>query len=169
LVASDIPVKINSKPNDLAKTFEKAVKNPKLSEIKLKQLDFWTQFKVFAENKDCSLKLLNPIVEYYYMIKLDAKNVNIFLYVLFRKSEIRCECYIRDLYISDKLFFKKEEINKEINCELDWDSDSVQDASKITTILNIDVKNKEKWDECFKWLFEKSKVFHLVFSKYLNK
>lgn len=71
--------------------------------------------------------------------------------------------------IFDKLFQEKELIESEIGFELEWDKSEKRHISKIGTTLNIDLKDKNNWDETIKWHFKMAEKIYSVFLHRIKK
>ena len=77
------------------------------------------------------------------------------------------------LYIRNKvvdvyypaLLAKKEEINKALGCEPEWDANPTAKDKTIAISYNTDLTDPEKVDEALDWLVRQTIVFHSVFSK----
>jgi len=161
---------IISKPNDWAKALRKSTAQSNLSDTKLMQLEFWTKFKEYAQEKDTKLRLRKPYPQYWYDISIGNSIAYISLIVDTQNDQLRCELYIPD---SKELFYElrkyKDEIDKKIGSELKWMELEGKKASRIRTICNAETDNTDKWEEYFEWLIIKTQIFHKVFSGYLKK
>lgn len=155
-----------SKPNDWAKAIKKSTTRSELSDRRLMQLEFWNQFKEFAVSKQSSLRLLRKSYpQYWYDISIGNSKSYLTLIVDTDNEQLRCELYIPD----SKALFKalrnnKEAIEGKLAHDLEWMELEGKKASRVKTVLNIDVGNSENWEKCFQWLMETAQEFQSVFA-----
>lgn len=71
--------------------------------------------------------------------------------------------------IFDKLFQEKELIESEMGFKLEWNKLEDKKSSKIGTTLNMDLKDKNNWDEAIKWHFKMAEKMYSVFSHRLKE
>lgn len=160
-----------SKPNDWAKAIKKSTTQSDLSDRRLMQLEFWTQFKEYASSGKYSLRLRKAYPQHWYDISIGNSKSHLSLVVDADNEQIRCEFYIPDT----KPLFKLLEANKDTieakfpKHPLEWMELEGKKASRIRTIYGIDVGNNEHWEKSFKWLAETAQEFQAVFSDQLKK
>jgi len=159
-----------SLPNDWAKAVKKGSGESGLSDIKLMQLDFWTDFKEFGQERNSKLNFRKPFPQHWYDISVGIPRSHLSLVVDTRNNQIRCEFYIPD----EKELFKglenfKSDIENELDYDLEWMFLEGKKASRIRTVMEGDVSNSKKWEEYFLWLLNTCNDFQRVFSKYYKK
>jgi hypothetical protein len=159
-----------SQPNDWAKAVKKGSGESGLSDIKLMQLDFWTDFKEFGQERNSKLNFRKPFPQHWYDISVGIPRSHLSLVVDTRNNQIRCEFYIPD----EKELFKglenfKSDIENELDYDLEWMFLEGKKASRIRTVMEGDVSNSKKWEEYFLWLLNTCNDFQRVFSKYYKK
>ena len=141
----------------------------KLTKTKRLQLDFWNGFKQYALSNDTELRLRKTRPQHWYDISAGSSLANISLQINTRENEIQCLLYIpdcKDLY--NYLEKNKEEIERELNIRLEWFYLENAKASVIQAAKKVDTRNKDNWDEYFKWLHDKAIDFRHVFLKYMK-
>jgi len=158
-------------PNDWAKTVKDTSKgngSSKLSETNLLQLDFWTEFNIYMNEKNPGFKARKPHPQHWYDVAIGSSQANISLTVSFTKNFIRSELYIPDnKELFNKLNDEKDVIEKELNISLNWNELPKAKASTITISKNMpQIKNKETWEGCFIWFGEIVNKFTDIFPKY---
>lgn len=159
-----------SQPNDWAKAVKKGAKETGLSDVKLMQLEFWTDFRRYCLENNSKLRFRKPYPQHWYNISIGIPKTHLSLIVDTRNDQMRCEFYIPDdkeLYRKFEVF--KDEINKELECDLEWMFLKGRKASRMRTISKANLSNSDKWEEYFTWLLNKSKDFQQVFTKYYKK
>ena len=161
---------IISKPNDWAKAVKKSTSTSNLTETKVLQLDFWNQFKEYAQNKSSKLKLRKAYPQHWYDISIGNSKAYISLTANSQTNLIACEIYIPD---SKDLFYEletnKNKIEEELQAELEWMALDGKKASRIKLSNDADINQKEKWDQYFDWLMITAEKFQTVFGQHINK
>ena len=158
---------IISQPNDWAKAVKKTTTESVLSETQLMQLEFWTDFRKYSQERNSRIPFRKPRPQHWYDISIDIPKTHMSLTTDTRNNQIRCGLYIND----DKVLFNglesfKENINKEMDCELEWFFQEGVKTSRIRTITDADIFMTDKWEEYFEWLLMKAEEFQKVFCKY---
>lgn len=162
---------IVSKPNDWAKAIKKSASQASsLSDRKLMQLEFWTQFKEFASEHGSSLRLRKAYPQHWYDISIGNSKSHLSLVIDADNEQIRCEFYIPD----SKSLFKalrenKDAIEAKLPHELEWMELEGKKASRIRTVHTIDVADNGNWKACFQWLMDTAQQFQAVFAEQLKK
>lgn len=59
-----------------------------------------------------------------------------------------------------------QHIETELGFETEWMLLPEGKASRILATHQGDLKNEEKWKECFNWYIDKAKKMKIVFNKY---
>ncbi len=159
-----------SQPNDWAKAVKKGTSESGLSDVKLMQLEFWTDFRKFGRENNSKLRFRKPFPQHWYDVTIGIPKSYLSLVVDTRNNQMRCEFYIPD----DKELYKgletfADEITSELECDLEWMFLEGRKASRIRTVAKADISNSDKWEEYFAWLLSKSNDFQRVFTKYHKK
>lgn len=162
---------IIAKPNDWAKAIKKvAGASAELSDTKMTQLEFWTKFKEYANEKNGKIRLRKPYPQHWYDISFGYSAAQICLTFNSLTSQIGCEIYINN---SKPLFHylleHKQEIEQLLACNLQWEELPTKKASRIKLFQDAELSNSEKWESFHEWLLENTLKFQKVFGKYINK
>lgn len=159
-----------SKPNDWAKAIRKSTSRADLSDRKLMQLEFWTQFKEYAALQQTSLRLRKAYPQNWYDISVGNSKSHIALTIDADNDQIRCELYIPDSKpLFKALWDNREKIENKLSCELEWMELEGKKASRVRTIHGIEIDNSENWDVSFQWLMDTAQQFQTVFAEQLKK
>jgi hypothetical protein len=162
---------IVSQPNDWAKAIKTSTRMSDLSDRRLMQLEFWTQFKEYAIENQSTLRLRKASPQHWYDMSAGNAKSHLSLIVDFSNGQIRCEFYIPDskpLFMA--LFQNRETIESKLSTyELEWMELEGKKASRIRAICDIDVDDNDKWNDSFKWLMETAHDFQKVFSEQFKK
>ena len=159
-----------SKPNDWAKAIKKSTTRSDLSDRRLMQLEFWTQFKEYSATHKSTLRLRKAYPQHWYDISIGNSKSHLSLVVDADNGQIRCEFYIPD----SKPLFKalrenKDAIEGKLAHDLEWMELEGKKASRVRTIRGIDVENNVNWEKCFQWLMETAQEFQSVFAEQMKR
>ena len=159
-----------SKPNDWAKAIKTSTSRSDLSDRRLMQLEFWTQFKEYAASHQSSLRLRKAYPQHWYDLSIGNSKSHLSLVVDADNEQIRCEFYIPD----SKPLFKalrenKDSIEAKLPHKLEWMELEGKKASRIRTVHTIDVASNENWEASFHWLMDTAQQFQTVFVDQLKK
>lgn len=162
---------IVSKPNNWAKALKSSSSQPaKESKLKMLQLDFWTEFSVYLDNNKSTLRTRKPNPQHWYDMSLGSSKAHLSLTIVSQSKSMTTGVYIPDnkeLY--HRLEEKKEEIEREFGCALEWFPLEQKKASRIYfSKEDIDVYDTTRWGEYFEWLKTHSEKIQKVFSKHIN-
>jgi len=158
---------IINKPNEWAKILKQGKGSNDLTETKLKQLDFWTKFKAYAQERT-KISLQTPRPQHWYDVSIGSSDAHIGLLVNTREERLGCEIYIaNNKNLFDYLQGKKDKIEKELNLKLNWRS--LEIAGRIIIYYDdFDIENNSKTEEYFDWLLTTALSFHKVFGKHIK-
>ncbi|MDQ3817556.1 MAG: DUF4268 domain-containing protein [Acidobacteriota bacterium] len=166
---------IVSKPNDWARTVQSTASSVgEVSEVKQTQLEFWTAFKNYMEQKGSFIRCQKPGRQHwmnhsigrsgFYLASIASTwstEANTW------EPEIRVELIMHDE--NAKKYFamleaQKEEINGAFGQPLVWHNPSEKKASKIYVRQSTDFTDAEKWPEQHEWLRANLEKMHRVFA-----
>ena len=85
-----------------------------------------------------------------------------------KRNELILELYIdnsKELF--HQLYEHKSEIEADLGFELDWRELPEKKASRILITKKVNFNNRNKWQEQFDWLIEKTLKMRAAFKKYL--
>ena len=159
-----------SQPNDWAKAIKKTHTKTGLSDIKLMQLDFWTEFKKYGQENNAKLRFRKPFPQHWYDISVGDSRAQLSLVTDTRNNKIRCEFYIPDnkeLYL--ELEKHKSEIASLLDYDLEWMYLEGKKASRVKTTTSADISQTDQWESYFSWLLEASVKLQEVFLSFIKK
>jgi len=158
-----------SQPNDWAKAVKQSTTSvTALSDTKLRQLDFWTKFREYAQVKGTKLSLRKPYPQHWYDISSGVSTWHISLTVSAQANKMGCEVYIPQ----DKTLFKafeshRDAIQARLGSHIDWMELPNKKASRIKQFAPFDLNDEGKWSEYFDWLLSHAESFRQVFGELL--
>lgn len=161
---------ILAQPNDWAKQLQNSSNESKeLTDTKLLQLEFWTQFIRYAKNKSTSLRIgRKPRAQHWYSISYGSSETHISLTINTREGLIACEIYIPNSpNIYQNFEENKAHIEEQLGFNLEWMPLENKKASRIKIDNNALIENEEEWSQYFDWLQNTAEKMANEFSKYL--
>jgi hypothetical protein len=133
------------------------------------KLEYWSAFNDYAY-EDASFskafKKRKPSTDHWYSVSMGSSEYHMAFLMNTQKNILAIEFSISDnkeLY--KQLFAKKELIEKEAECILDWRELPERKASRVLFETKVDFNNKEKWSEQFDWIKEHSIKICKAFKK----
>jgi hypothetical protein len=161
-----------SMPNDWAKAIKKSTAQSDLSDRRLMQLEFWTQFREYATSKKSTLRIIRkPYPQHWYDVSIGTSKSHLSLIVDANNEQIRCDFYIHDSKpLFKALYGNKNAIEAKLSAhEIEWMELDGKKASRIRTIHTIDVEDNGNWEKSFQWLMETAQEFQSVFADQMKK
>jgi hypothetical protein len=160
---------IISKPNDWTKAVRSSADTGELTDTKVKQLDFWTQFKEYTKKRQTKLHMQKSYPQHWTNISIGSSDAHIALTINSRESSFGVELYIPDnkeLY--QKLFSSKEKIETDLEEKAEWMELPTKKASRVRILTTGSFDDASKWEDVFEWLLNEAEKFHKVFPKYIK-
>jgi len=158
---------IISKPNDWAKALKESRRDADLTDTKLMQLDFWTKFKQYCQQRKAKLKLRKVFPQHWFDISFGSSSAHISLTLNTQKDQIGCEIYIPDSKEAYEIFSaNKEQIEETIGENLEWMELPEKKASRIKLVSNSKLSDESLWPKYFEWLKKQAEEFSKHFSSY---
>lgn len=158
------------KPNDWAKTVKEATGNQELTETKLKQLEFWNQFKEYAQQRHTKLRLQKTYPQHWTSISIGFSGAYVSLTVNSQNGELGAELYIpdnKDLY--QRLLARKGDIERDLGEVPQWMELTGKKASRIKVVMSGEFDDRNRWEAYFEWLLREAEKCQSVFAKYLKE
>lgn len=133
------------------------------------QLDFWSQFREYAQNHKGNIKLRKAYPQHWYDISFGFSTAHIALTVNGKLKQIACEVYIPDSgWLFSVLFDRKDIIENELNESLEWNELPDKKASRIKLVRSGDIFEQNQWIKHHSWLLEKATQFQNVFGSHIK-
>ena len=158
-----------AKPNDWAKAVKKVTAQSELSDTKMLQLGYWTDFKRYVQDHNGKMKLRKAYPQHWYDISFGSSHAHICLTINSQSEQMSCEIYIdNSKHLFAALYENKDNIESELSEQLVWDELPTKKASRIKLLENGDLSSQENWEQYHSWMLEKATHFQTVFSKYIK-
>jgi hypothetical protein len=159
-----------SQPNDWVKALKSGRSTAgRETELKLLQLEFWTRFNEYLNQKGSSLRIRKPRPQHWYDLSIGSSKARLALTAISRDKLIGTELYIPDdKALFDKLFVQKESIERELGFPLEWQRLDNKKASRVIVYREGDIHDEMRWEEYFAWYKETAEKMQEVFGKYIQ-
>lgn len=149
-------------PNNWAKVL-KGHSRENISNLELKQLEFWQGFVEYAKSKDKTYVSQQPSIHNWYVVRIGSSDYKIKLVHSVNSDVLRCQLEIFNDNLYKQLEQNRTEIDNKIN-GLEWEYEEDRIVSRIG------VSNKIKdITSSYVWLLDMVDRFRDTFLEYLNK
>ncbi len=141
-----------------------------IREVKVKFLDFWTNFNEYLEECNRNFSIQSPRAQYYAITSPGFARSVIKLMVVPNKKDIRCRIRFRNEHRAFYDFLKQREdtVEKSLDGKVDWETHASSDS--ILMKLQVDdVFDASQQQKYFEWLADKATLFAKVFGEYYEK
>ena len=162
--------KIIEQPNDFSKQVKAIAKSSgELNESQTARLEFWNQFNDVVDQRGRPFNKRKATTDHWYNVALGSSQCFLSIDLVNREHKIRIGLWINDnKKLFDSLFEKKNEIEKELGLELDWDRLDDKKASVICYCIDgLDFKNKANYPELMNKAIDYTILFRKVFAKHI--
>ena len=149
-------------PNNWAKVLKQQSKE-NVSDLELKQMEYWQGFVDYAKSKDKTYISQRPSIYNWYVIRIGSSDYKIKLVHSVNSDMIRCQLEIFNDAIYKKLEQYRTEIDNKIN-GLEWEYLEDRKVNRIS--CNNSSKDNAS---SYVWLLDMVDRFKEVFLDYLNK
>ena len=149
-------------PNNWAKVLKQQSKD-NISDLELKQMEYWQGFVDYAKSKDKTYISQRPSIYNWYVIRIGSSDYKIKLVHSVNSDMIRCQLEIFNDDIYKKLEQYRNEIDSKIN-GLEWEYLEDRKVNRISCS-----NNSKDNDSSYVWLLDMVDRFKGVFLEYLYK
>ena len=149
-------------PNNWAKVL-KGQSRENISNLELKQLEFWQGFVEYAKSKDRTYVSQQPSIHNWYVVRIGSSDYKIKLVHSANSDVVRCQLEIFNDNLYKQLEQYKSEIDSKIN-GLEWEYEEERKVNRIGCS-----NNSKDNDSSYVWLLDMVDRFKDVFVEYLNK
>lgn len=163
---------VASRPNVIVKQATAVKAMGQLTENQKTQLDFWTVFRGKLAAKKISKNPPGARPQYWYDISIGKTDICLSNIISIRESRIALRVYLRSKIADaalEQLQAQKDEIEKEIGEQLQWNPNPERKEKVISLSIKADLNNREKWPEYCEWLVDRVAKFRKVFGPRIKK
>jgi hypothetical protein len=136
------------------------------------QLEFWTKFKAKLEATGKIPTLQTPRPQNWYDVRIGRSYILLDNVCNTQKNFVGVKLYVRnqvaDVYFP-ALLARRNEINRALGCEPEWDSNPSAKDKTIALIYPTDLTDSVKLAEALDWLVEQTINFYNVFSEEVKR
>lgn len=156
------------KPNDFVKR-SKNKDDGELNTSQTERLIFWTQFNEKILSKGKPFNLRKPTTDHWYDVAMGTSAAKIAVDLVNKENCIILELYIHsDKELYDSLFEKKNEIERELDMNFEWDRLDSKKASRIKHYIHgLDFENHSNYDQLMSEIIDKVTRMRKVIRRYL--
>lgn len=166
-----------SEPNDWSKNVAEGVARVEregLTDTKQMQLEFWTEFREYAQSRSTAVKPTKPRPQHWMSMSIGRSGFNLTAIASlwsneaqsYATNEIRAQVEIHNADAKtfyEALLEQKEQIEAELGFQLVWTNDPNKVSCKIGTSKSVDLNDRADWNNQFAWLVEKLDALHRAF------
>lgn len=152
-------------PNTWAKEVKKI--SQEISDTMAFKLEYWTEFSDFAFEEPDFSRLFNrrkPSTDHWYTVSVGSSEFNFNFLLNTVRNVITVECNIpnnKDLF--NHFYSNKEKIESIVGTSLDWRELPEKKASRILLEKEVNLKDKDTWQNQFYWMKEIGIKFYEAF------
>lgn len=156
------------KPNDFVKR-SKNKDDGELNTSQTERLIFWTQFNEKILSKGKPFNLRKPTTDHWYDVAIGTSAAKIAIDLVNKENCIILELYIHsDKKLYDSLFEKKNEIERELDMNFEWDRLDSKKASRIKYYIHgLDFEDHSNYDQLMSEIIDKVTRMRKVIRRYL--
>lgn len=164
-----VKFEVIQRPNEWAKE----IKNMDLTQTEQLRYEYWTAYNDYAFKDTQSEYAKNfgkrkPSTHHWMRLSIGHSNCRISILQIHKRNSINIEFYIKhDKELFNRLFDKKDDIEKDTGIKFYWKELPDKKASRIITEKSVEFDNKEKWEEQFDWIIETAIKMKKTFTKYI--
>ncbi len=158
-----------SSPNNWAKAIRASKNSESLSDSNIFQLDFWKGLSEYLVSNKSILKPRKPRAQHWYDFAIGNSQAHIAFIISVKDNFIRCDFYIPDNKILFKeLLEKKDEIEKKLGFNMDWQELPNAKAARIAIQKNMnDIKKDEDTRKAYEWFKLTGEKIFKTFQAYI--
>lgn len=161
--------KIIEQPNDFAKSVKEYSRKGEMNESQTRRLEFWNQFNDVVEERGKPFNKRKATTDHWYSVAVGSSQCYISIDLVNREHKVRVGLWIPDnkeLY--DKLYLKKEDIEKQVSFDLSWDRLDDKKSSYVCTYIdNLDFNNQDNYFELMNDIIDKVLELRKVLRHYI--
>lgn len=159
---------IVSKPNDWSRTISNAANNLDLTPMKQLQLEYWTKFRDYLNDRNSILRPQKPLPQSWTNFALGRAHFGLSAQVNTRDNKIGVNIGLGGPNAKQHfaiLQHEKDSIENGVGEKLTWkNSEDNKTCGILLSKDDVALTNQENWPEQFKWLQEKLEAFYKTFS-----
>ena len=156
-------------PNDFIKNNKVSNSNETMNKSQSQRIEFWNQFNNVVVERGKPFNIRRATTDHWYSIAIGTSEAHIDITLVNKDSLIGVELYItNNKELFDKLYDRKEDIEKDLNFKLDWRRLDNSKASRILYyIKGLNFDNHTNYDELINKTIDLAVLMRDTFKKYI--
>lgn len=156
-------------PNDFIKNNKSTNNSDTMNKSQSQRIEFWNQFNDIIIERGKPFNVRKATTDHWYNVAIGTSEAHIDITLVNKDSVIGVELYItdnKDLF--DKLYEKKECIEKELGFELEWRRLDSSKASRIVTFIKgLNFDDHSNYSELMNKTIDLAVLMRDTFKKYI--
>lgn len=159
---------IIEQPNDFV-TGVKAAEKSGMNESQAQRIEFWNQFNEVLEIRGRPFNKRKATTDHWYDVSIGTSTCHLSIHLVNKENKIRICVYMPDNKNQfDKFYSMKNEIERIIGYELDWNRMENSKAAMISTdISGLNFKDHSNYDQLINESIDKIISFRSIFKKHI--
>lgn len=161
---------IVEKPNGFIKNAKTQSGSGDYNKSQAARLDFWNKFNEILVSRGKPINVRKATTDHWYDVSIGVSGTHVSMTLVNKENYIGVELYIRDnKELFDKLFEQKEEIERKLGVDVEWQRLNGKKASRIVyKIPGLDFDNQSNYNDLMNEMLDKAITFSNVFKKYVK-
>lgn len=156
-------------PNDFIKNNKSTNRDESMNKSQSQRIEFWNQFNNVVIERGKPFNIRKATTDHWYNVAIGTSDAHIDITLVNKDSLIGVELYITDnKELFDKLYERKDEIEKELGFNLDWRRLDNSKASRIVYhIKGLNFDDHSNYNELMNKTIDLAVLMRNVFKKYI--
>lgn len=156
-------------PNDFIKNNKSTNRDESMNKSQSQRIEFWNQFNNVVIERGKPFNIRKATTDHWYNVAIGTGDAHIDITLVNKDSLIGVELYITDnKELFDKLYEKKEEIERDLGFSLDWRRLDNSKASRIVYhIKGLNFDDHSNYNELMNKTIDLAVLMRNVFKKYI--
>ena len=156
-------------PNDFIKNNKSTNRDESMNKSQSQRIEFWNQFNNVVIERGKPFNIRKATTDHWYNVAIGTSDAHIDITLVNKDSLIGVELYITDnKELFDKLYKRKDEIERELGFTLDWRRLDNSKASRIVYhIKGLNFDDHSNYNELMNKTIDLAVLMRNVFKKYI--
>ncbi|MBQ9013692.1 MAG: DUF4268 domain-containing protein [Bacilli bacterium] len=156
-------------PNDFIKNNKSTNRDESMNKSQSQRIEFWNQFNNVVIERGKPFNIRKATTDHWYNVAIGTSEAHIDITLVNKDSLIGVELYITDnKELFDKLFEKKDDIERDLGFKLDWRRLDNSKASRIFySIKGLNFDDHSNYNELMNKTIDLAVLMRDVFKKYI--
>ena len=161
--------KVVEQPNDFIKNNKSSSNEESMNKSQSQRIEFWSQFNDVVMERGKPFNTRKPTTDHWYNIAIGTSEAHIDITLVNKDSLIGVELYItNNKELFDKLYERKEDIEKDLGFKLDWRRLDNSKASRIVyRIKGLNFDDHSNYNELMNQTIDVAVLMRDTFKKYI--